>query len=466
MRHQLRTAVILAAASVAFTACANDTTPPPTAPAKASIPSSPTADLAVPACDIPTVKGFARDYAKSNRDPLNTIISELQKVAPNTDIAFDALARVAAIRGTGAQATGVTGATFDGLVRGLLGCAQSSVLTGTETLDGGFGPAIDPAAGWLFEVRGKTGAGASDDPPGYAYQRGSASPATWWAVGPSVTTPPAATQWFRSFGSTGTQAKRVLIYGYPDPTFLPNLSGVQSRFEIRTIPKISSTFETTVKIGLCYANLPPAAVTQRLNHNKVFVPQTALVCGDGPPAINVASSGFGAVSPFFLAQRAIEFFGPRPAFAAFVGGAIGGTVRDLSPSAVYDLSALDTLQNLGVIDDGKVSVALHTTPATSLPSPYLNHVVVRVMTKATPAPVEGVPVEMSIAGNSSSVAFFNVGTGPDVVTVTRTTDSDGFADFGGVFLTKSGGYQLNFRVAFDGVFGQLKLSNSFNYQNK
>jgi hypothetical protein len=73
---------------------------------------------------------------------------------------------------------------------------------------------------------------------------------------------------------------------------------------------------------------------------------------------------------------------------------------------------------------------------------------------------------MSIAGNNSNIAFFSENGGPAVATVTRTTDQNGYANFGDVSLTKAGGYTLNFRVNFNGVTGTTTPSNSFNIQNK
>lgn len=466
MRPQLRNAVILAAAGVALTACADNTVPAPTGPDAASRRNSPSASLAVPACDITVLKGHARDYAKSSRDVLLTILGDLQTAVKNgpsaagTDKVFDGLARVAAIRGTTDQKSGVTGSVFDGLVTGLLGCAQSSVLANTEDQD--FSGALGTS--WLFEVRGKnnTPARQYDDLTGWSYQRGSASPATWWAAGPG------GTSWNSSITSS-TLPKRFLIYGYPEPGFLTINGKFGSAFETRTIPKISPTFGVSLKLGLCFADAVNITGTQRLNHNNEFVPNTALTCGTGPAPISVASTSgaLGRLNPVSLAQRAVGFFAPQPAYAAFIVGAVGGGVSELSPSAVYDLSAIDLLKELGTIADGRVSRALETT--VSVPT-YGKSVIVRAMTKPSTAepisePIVGVPIELSIAGNQSSIAFFSVG-GVPAVTVTRTTDAAGYANFGDVLLTKAGGYQLAFKVSFDGVTGPPLLSNSFNFQNK
>ena len=134
MRLQLRTAVVLAAASVMFTGCADTSPLPPTGPNATSRPNSASATLTVPACNITVLKAHARDYAKSSRDALFTIIGGLQTAVKNgpssagTDKVFDGLARVAAIRGTTGQNSTATGAVFHGLVTGLLGriCSTSA----------------------------------------------------------------------------------------------------------------------------------------------------------------------------------------------------------------------------------------------------------------------------------------------------------------------------------------------------
>jgi hypothetical protein len=468
MRHQLRTTFATIAASVVLTACADRTTPAPTGP-NVLIPSSVTGSVAAPTCDIPALKGYERDFAKSNRDVLGTIITDLQAAVKNgpsdagTDKVFDGLARVAAIRGTTDQKSGVTGDVFNNLVKGFFGCAQSNVLVGAEDQD--FSNGVGIGSTWLFEVRGKNNTPAKpyDDLTGWAYQRSTATSATWWAAGPGIGTDPEATRWNRSITSAALP-KRFLIYGYPVTDFL-NINGrFGSAFELRTIPKISDTFGISLKIGLCFFDAENITSSQRLNHFNEFVPNSALTCGTTrPPAIVASTSGaFGELNPMTLVQRAVGLLTPRPAYAAFAVGSVGGAVSELSPSAVYDLSAIDALTGLGTIPDGKISKKLVTT---------LGPIVVRAMTKPVGTvpgtPVEAVPIELAIAGNSSSIAFFSEGLGgTPVATVTRLTDANGYATFDDVFLTKAGGYQVTLRVSFDGVAGPAVLSNSFNYQNK
>jgi hypothetical protein len=143
----------------------------------------------------------------------------------------------------------------------------------------------------------------------------------------------------------------------------------------------------------------------------------------------------------------------------------------LSPFAVYDLSQA-VLGSLGTIANGKNTTPLVVGP--DIGPPYGTSLVVRATHAGNAAqPLVGVPIEVSIAGNNSSVAFLAVqDVAGDSVTITRTTGPDGYADFGNVVLTKAGGYTLQFRVHFvdtstqPDVIGPILLSNPFQIQNK
>jgi hypothetical protein len=159
-----------------------------------------------------------------------------------------------------------------------------------------------------------------------------------------------------------------------------------------------------------------------------------------------------------FASRAVDFFAPQPAHAALVLGAVGGAVSELSPSVVIDMQTVQ-IAFLQPIADGRVSRPIADANG--------NPIQISVKTQnGTPLP--GVTVTLAIAGNSSSIAFFKDGNGPAVVSVSRTTNSNGVATFASpnIFLVKAGGYQLIATGAFDGVAGVPILSNSFNWQNK
>ena len=130
-------------------------------------------------------------------------------VSGATDKAFDGLARMAAIRGTGDQKAGVAGAVFNRLVHRFLGCADPAIAAGADEQN--FGGAL--GAGWVFEVRGKA-SGQNADPAGGAYERGSTG--NWWAA-------EAAGTWADAITTSTLTAERVLIYGY-ETSFL-NVSG-------------------------------------------------------------------------------------------------------------------------------------------------------------------------------------------------------------------------------------------------
>ena len=232
MRPQLRIAVVLSAASVTLSACSDRSTSVPTSPVTARPNTAvAAATLTTLACDFTLLKSDARAYAASNKDALFTIIGDLQTLAKNgpnaaaTDKAFDGLSRLAAIRGTSAQAGGVTGAVFDRLTRRLLGCTESYVTGGAAAVD--FTPALAP--GWAYEVRGKD---AVDGATAGVYERG-ATGAYWaaeaggasWGQTLNVTAP---------VGTTAT--KRALVYGYRVTDFLTNDPKAGSAFEHATIP--------------------------------------------------------------------------------------------------------------------------------------------------------------------------------------------------------------------------------------
>jgi len=437
--------VLLIASIAALAACAE--------PGKPSAPTAPhiRAEIATTSltltCDFQALKANARAYAASHQDPLFDIIGDLQSLSKNgpnpaaTDKAFDGLARLAAMRGTSAQASTATGAAFNGLTTGFLGCMESYI-TATVPSDFSVEGALSP--GWLYEVRGED---AADGSAG-VYERGS-SP--FWAA-------EAPAGWSASI-SASSQAKRFLIYGSRITDFLTNDPTVGSAFELHTIPTIGSgvlSFSSPLLIGVCGVDVAP---TLRVQHVHNILPLQSLTCS-GPPAFASAATPtsrlLATLNPLSLAKAAVQFLAPRTANAAFLVGSVGGGVSELSPSAVIDMQSV-VLQFVHPVADGMVSQPL----ADSDGSP----IQVTVTTKnGTPLP--GVVVTLAVALNNSSIAFFRDGAAPPSATVTRTTNADGMATFDNVFLTKAGGYQLIATGSFDGVAGTPFTSNSFNMQNK
>jgi hypothetical protein len=437
MRHS-SFASLLAAASIAALAACGET---PTSSRNPAVARATTAPLTL-TCDINGLKSNARAYAASNKDPLYTIIGDLQqlvKKGPNeagTDKAFDGLARLAAMRGTSAQLSTATGATFNALTLGFLGCMESYI---SANVPGDFSVAGALSPGWMYEVRGK----ASDGDAG-VYERG-LSP--YWAA-------EAPQGW--AVASTSA-AKRFLVYGYRLTDFLTTDPTVGSAFEVATIPTIASgklTLGSPLTIGECEVDVTN---TLRVQHEQEILKEEELGCAT-PPAFATLSlpSGAKGFSPLHLAQRALDIFSPRTLQATMIIGSVGGGRSVLSPFAVIDMQSVQ-LAFTGTIADGAISKPLAFRSG--------DPVQVRVSTK-NGSPLSDATVTLSIVGNSSSIAFFQDGSAAPSVTVSRTTDANGVATFDNLKLTKAGGYTLDATGAFDGVAGTTTLSNLFNMKNK
>lgn len=438
MRHPKLATLVVAASIVTLAAC-ND---PPTSTPDARVARS-TATAITLTCDINGLKAGARAYAASKKDPLFTIIGDLQQLVKNgpsaagTDKAFDGLARLAAMRGTNAQLGTAAGDSFNGLTVGFLGCMDASVTSGVP---GDFSVAGALGAGWMYEVRG----GAGDAADG-AYERGE-SP--YWAA-------EASGGW--SAAST-SPVKRYLVYGYRLQDFLANDPKVGSAFEVGTLPTIASgqlKLGSSLLIGQCDVDLTNN--TLRVQHVSTVLTLRELTCGAAPSFSSVSrSDADGSFSPLRLAQRAVAFFAPRELNAAMRLGSVGGAVSELSPSVVIDMQSVDLLF-MKPIADGRTRQALADASG--------NPVQVMVATHGG-TPLPGVIVTLSIAGNSSSIAFFRDGSAAPSATVSRTTGTDGLVTFDNVFLTKAGGYTIVASGGFDGVAAAPFASNLFNMQNK
>jgi len=449
MRALLRPLLTLSVASVALSACTDRPSSEPTAPTRLR-PSLALGQLPS-VCDITLLKSDARAYFAKSTDVGNKIANDLGKLTGSaaTEKAFDGLSRMAVVKNTSLMSSTVTADLFDRLAKGWIGCMEAYVRQGVPEVD--FAPLLPP--GHLFAVRGKNAV----DPPGGAYQNGTSNP--YW--GAEV---PAGGSWPNALSASFS--KRLLVYEAPPPPSFLNTAGAVSRTDIATIPTIASGNVTiTFNVGLC--EIPGGILPGlRVNHNNTYGAAVALACLRGTQVAAATRSPF---DPKVLAQRAIDFFSPRTLNAAVFAGGLGISLSDASPFGVYDLTAV-VLDSLGFITDGKNSAPLQVADDFGLP--YGKHVVVRARATADNARLQGIPIEMSIQGNQSNIAFFGVGN-DTLVTVTRTTDANGYADFGDVRATKAGGYTLNFRVHFvdtgaqpDVLGGQILLSNPFNIQNK
>jgi hypothetical protein len=463
--RNLKTAFALTAAAFVLAACTDrpDSAPTaPVAPAPVNLEVGTAATFTTLACDFTLLKSDARDYASSGNDLLFTIISDLQKakqkstpaaVAAANDKVFDGLARMAAIRGTSAQKSGVAnqGEVFDNLVHRFFGCASANISANAAEQD--FAGALG-AQPWMFEVRGKNiGDAVYDDPTGVAYERG-APAAAWWAV------ENAGASWNASI-TTSALAKRVLVYGYRTDYFGNPSGKLGASFDTYTIPHIQSSapaFGLAVKVGLCVFDtsdpLTPVTPTQRVNHDGTFLPNVSMTCGASAPAYNVASAS-SPLSSF--AQYAMSLITPKSAHAAamFFGGSIGAAPSELSPSAVYDLGVTRLSFN-GTIADTRINTQLQTTGGAVL--------AVQALDADGVTPLPDVIVRLEIAGNESAIAFFRDGN-QNKVFVDRETGADGYARFTGVAVSKPGGHTLSAKVNVAEVVGTPKLSNQFNVKN-
>jgi hypothetical protein len=291
----------------------------------------------------------------------------------------------------------------------------------------------------MYEVRGK-----ASDAAGGVYERGE-SP--YWAA-------EAPQGWAAASTSI---AKRLLVYGYRLTDFLTTDPTVGSAFEVSTIPTIASgklTLGSPLTIGECEVELTS---TLRVQHEQTILKEEELSC-DTPPAFATLSTPSGArgFSPLRIAQRALDIFTPRTLQATMIIGSVGGGRSVLSPFAVIDMQSV-RLAFVDTIVNGTISNPLAAKSG--------GPVQVRVSTQ-NGSPLPDAAVTLSIAGNSSSIAFFQDGSAAASGTVTRTTNANGVATFDNVKLTKAGGYTLVATGSFDGVGGTSVLSNLFNIQNK
>lgn len=453
MQREFRTALLVSAATMVAAACSDRSTSTVTAP---QTPRATVAGTLALTCDPGALVPLASAYAASASDPLFAIIAGLQSAGfhgatpATTDLVFDGLSRLAAIRGTSAQKGGATGATFDALTKGLLGCAESYI---AATVPSTFSVAGALGAGWLYEVRGDNG----QDGAAGAYARGS-SP--YWAAEPQaghtwgntlVVTAPA--------GSTPTN--RVLIYGFRLGDYSTLDPKIGSAFEIATVPTVASgvlALVPSLHIGLCNVDLD---ATFRVQHVITVLPNAGLACGT-PPAFASASATSGAsfarsmLNPLRLATKAVSFFAPATLEAAFIVGSVGGAVSELSPSAVIDMQAVTMDFDLAV-KDGKTSEPLEGADG--------GPVKVSVGT-LNGSPLKAASVTLTIGGNNGKPALFKDGSAAPSETVTRVTDANGVATFTGVSVTKAGGYRLTATGNFDGVDGVPVTSSLFNIKNK
>lgn len=448
MRSLMRQAALLCATALTLTACADEQSSAPTSPA---VPRPSFALSSFPTtCDPKTLKSPAGDYAASSKDALLTVIGSMQteynkngKGATLTNLAFDGLERLAAMRGSSAlQKSGAAAkAGFDAVVKGFVGCMEDYITSSVAGRQEDFSTALGD--GWMFEVRNATSA-ASDA----AYEKGSSpywSASANWGTMIAVAAP-----------ATTTATKRILIYGYDlsaYPYLLKDDKVAGNGFEIRTIPtKPTLSFGSNVTVGLCNIDAPTQGTfdTYRAEHKDNLLLKLSPQCARAGTFTPMASNmSFDAGSVFAVAKRAVDFFAPQPLHAAtmFFVGSVGGAVSELSPSVIVNLQSV-SMTFVSQPVNGYVNSPLGGNPGPS----------VRVQVtsfKGTPFP--NVTVTIKVANNS--------GTNVAASGYTATTGSDGIATFPNLQVNKAGGYTLTASGAYDGLSGSV-ISNLFNVQNK
>jgi hypothetical protein len=420
---RLPAGAVLASLGVLFlVACGEETTrPEPNGP---SLALSATGPLE---CDINGLKQAARAYFASNRDPIFTIISELQtatKFGPTsagTQKAFDGLARLAEVRFTSAQKNGSTGADGNLVARGFIGCMEPAVFAGLPA-DVSFTAALD--AGGLFEVRGDD----TVDPPTLGvYSKGGTE---IWAAQPQSTS-----TWGQSAGV------RHLIHGFAT-TLASNDEQVSAQaFEFSTVPA-GVTYDPELLRGVCDI----VGATYRIQRHNALLPFAPITC---PTTTSLRELQNTPPVMVALAERVVDFFMPTRVEATMLGAGMAGLGSEFSPHVLVDLKAV-TMTFISQPLDGFVD---QTIPGSGT-SGYVEVQVTSLAGTALP----GVVVTLVVAGNQGSTVVLSGNT--------AVTDDAGIATFPTLSVNKAGGYTLYADGAYDGIPGDTGTSDLFNIKNK
>jgi hypothetical protein len=434
MRHELRFVFTLAAASVALSACNDQSASAPTIPRGVHV----NADV-LPACNFTQLKSDVRNYVASGNDPIYDIIRDLQQ-ATTLDAAYtfgmQGLARLATVRSQVSPVLKKTGATA---VQGGAAVVDFLACMPVGEVQAGFETNIVKAMGigGMFEVPLEAEV---------VYSRGKTP--FWYSV-------PKTGNWGDLLG------KRVMVFGYEISNIPGNSDGVVGggAFDFNTVPMLATgqTFGNPVLLGACGI----AGANARFKHvNSILVNETIDCLGSAPSLASLSTNSQFNFASF--ARRSINLFAPQPLYAAtsFSLG-IGGGVDSYSPGAVVTVIVTLSFQSQPV--GGPISEPLNGTDGTS----------VKVLV-TTPAGslLEHAFVKLEVTGNSGLNALFYDPTLPSPGTsafVTRETNANGIADFTGVRLTKAGGYTLTASVDFDDIQGTPIISNNgsvFNMTNK
>ena len=347
------------------------------------------------ACNFPVLRQGATAFFSSPSDSIFQIIDDVELLwlpggtAAADNKAFDGMARLAAARGTTAQAG--TGADGEQVIKGFIGCTSiTAVPSDVDSLD----VAINAGA---LEVR----AGLRDGPGPVLAFRATPGHRTW-----------AFPMWGGESSSwSATLGQRTLLFGYERPvssfTTEPPVSsnGVPfTGFELSSFPS-GLTFPATAQLttGICIDQFQYGL--SRLLHDAL--PSSAILalsspgfCTGGGPGLDPGSSWAGTIAPSGITRL----------------GGVGGGLSGLSPSgAVVVTPANDIVVFTQQPSDGIVFRPM-TPPVT-----------VRAQTQQG-TPIGGVLVTITVVPSGKSY--------------TATTQPDGTATFANIRIPVAGTYTL------------------------
>jgi len=438
----------IAAAGVAILAsCSQDRSPSVSLPTEASLVKAPPPG---PVCSFTAANTYAKAYfvrvTGSTKDPVFAALDAMQKVATaggnalETSAGFTVLTRVAAAAGTAdVKATTIAIAQGSAFVNMVAFCmypsATNFVYDSTQ-----FTKSL--SHGGLFAVRTN---GGTD----FILAR----------TGRYGAEPTSTAGWPITSG-------QALFYGAPlaDQSTLSSEALIGgTAFDLKTVPT-PLTFTPKIRVFICDM-LVQDTDNPRILHVHAGSPNAVLAqnapssgtCPTSFTSLQTPSSMFASAG-----QRLVSWFTPAPAYAASRamlltikkgGGTVGG-LSEIGGIAPQDTIIFDRVFNAAVSDStaGKDSVGGLPDTTTTQFHPAVR---VRVLTKASKAPIGGVTVNLDVIGNKGSFLFDGE---------TAVTDADGYARFPNFYINKPGGYTITAQAA-DTEFGANSfkaLSNLFN----
>jgi hypothetical protein len=426
----------LAAAGVAILAsCSQDRSPNAFLPTEASLAKAPPPG---PICSFTAANTYAKNYfvrvTGNTKDPVFAALDAMQKVATpggnalETSAGFNVLTRVAAAAGTadvkvGAEAQGSAFVNEVALCQNLNGFVYlSSQFTKSLSYGGLFAVRANGNTDFIIARTGRYGA-----------------------------QPTTSAGWPISSG-------QALFYGAPladQSTLSSEILVGGTAFDLKTLPT-PLTFVPQIRVGICDMDVL-SSDNPRLLHVHAGTP-AAVLAQSAPTFCPTTFTSIEAPRSIFTvaAHQVASWLSPKPAYAANMmfllkigGGTVGG-LSEIGSVAPQDTIILDRVPNAAV-SDTTLGQDADTTTSQFKPNP----VRVRVLTKASKAPIGGVTINLTVIGNKGSYAAFGG---------SAVTDADGYARFPNFYINKAGGYTISAQAP-DTEFGPgsfTALSNLFN----